>query len=175
MSKSGGITNPMKYTGSLSAQNQEQTPCFENTTQLPERRSVMRKSSKKNRWMTVSVFLAAMSEFVPAAFSRDGGDENQVNFSLTDTPGRWFDTGVDIAGPRSLAVAPPGVRVNFSGNSNTVHTRSSLIFPTGAANMPFTTEPRKGGNAVTLTTPGLYVFTCSIHPYMFGAVIVDDP
>ena len=41
--------------------------------------------------------------------------------------------------------------------------------------MPFNTEPRKGGDDVTLTTPGLYVFTCSIHPYMFGAVIVDDP
>jgi hypothetical protein len=40
--------------------------------------------------------------------------------------------------------------------------------------MPFTTDPRKGGDSVTLTTPGLYVFTCSIHPYMFGAVIVDD-
>jgi hypothetical protein len=100
--------------------------------------------------------------------------DNEVQFSLTDVPGRWFDTGVDIAGTRSLAVASPGVRVKFSGNSNTVHTRSSLLFPSGAANMPFTTEPRKGGDSVTLTTPGLYVFTCSIHPYMFGAVIVDN-
>src|SRR5262249_36394612 len=24
-------------------------------------------------------------------------------------------------------------------------------------------------------TPGLYVFVCKIHPYMLGAVIVDDP
>ena len=100
---------------------------------------------------------------------------NEVNFSLTDTPGRWFDTGTDIAGTRSLAVATPGVKVNFSGNSNTVHTRTSLIYPTGAVGMPFNTPPRKGGDSVTLTTPGLYVFTCSIHPYMFGAVIVDDP
>src|SRR5215213_5520339 len=100
---------------------------------------------------------------------------NRVDFSLTDTPGRWFDTGVDIAGTRSLAVATPGVRVNFSGHSNTVHTRTSLLFPSGAANMPFTTDPRKGGDSVTLTTPGLYVFTCGIHPYMFGTVIVDDP
>ncbi|MCH9698213.1 MAG: hypothetical protein K0U68_08935, partial [Gammaproteobacteria bacterium] len=32
---------------------------------------------------------------------------------------------------------------------------------------------------VSVTTafdkPGLYVFTCKVHPYMFGAVIVDDP
>lgn len=135
----------------------------------------MRKSLKKYRWMIMSLLLAAMVMFVPAAFSRGDGDENRVKFSLTDMPGRWFDTGVDIAGTRSLAVATPGVRVDFSGNSNTVHTRSSLVFPTGAAGMPFTTEPRKGGDSVTLTTPGLYVFSCSIHPYMFGAVIVDDP
>lgn len=103
------------------------------------------------------------------------GSSNEINFSLTDNPGRWFDTGQDIAGTRSLAVAAPGVRVNFSGNSNTVHTRSSLIYPAGAAGMPFNTEPKKGGDSITLTTPGLYVFACSIHPYMFGAVIVDDP
>lgn len=101
--------------------------------------------------------------------------DNEVEFKLTDNPGRWFDTGTAVAGNRSLAIASPGVRVKFSGDSNTVHTRSSLIFPTGAANMPFNTEPRKGGDDVTLTTPGLYVFTCSIHPYMFGAVIVDNP
>lgn len=103
------------------------------------------------------------------------GSSNEINFSLTDNPGRWFDTGQDIAGTRSLAVATPGVRVNFSGNSNTVHTRSSLIYPAGAVGMPFNTEPKKGDDSITLTTPGLYVFTCSIHPYMFGAVIVDDP
>lgn len=101
--------------------------------------------------------------------------DNQVNFALTDIPGRWFDTGSAIAGNRSIAVATPGVQVNFSGNSNTVHTRTSLIYPTGAAGMPFNTDPKKGGDSLTLTTPGLYVFTCSIHPYMFGAVIVDDP
>ncbi|MBL8496674.1 copper oxidase [Nitrosomonas sp. JL21] len=101
--------------------------------------------------------------------------DNEIKFELTDNPGRWFDTGTPVAGNRSIAVATPGVKVKFSGNSNTVHTRSSLIYPTGAANMPFNTKPTKGGDDVTLTTPGLYVFTCSIHPYMFGAVIVDDP
>lgn len=41
--------------------------------------------------------------------------------------------------------------------------------------MPFDTPPRKGTDEVVLHTPGLYVFTCKIHPYMFGAVIVDNP
>ena len=126
------------------------------------------------KWMIPCAFITALTAFAASEVVRADG-RSEVNFSLTDTPGRWFDTGVDIAGTRSLAVATPGVRVNFSGDSNTVHTRSSLLFPAGAANMPFTTDPRKGSDSVTLTTPGLYVFTCSIHPYMFGAVIVDDP
>ncbi|MBP6057413.1 MAG: copper oxidase [Nitrosomonas sp.] len=115
------------------------------------------------------------SAILTLSVSNASAGDNEVKFELTDNPGRWFDTGTAVAGNRSIAIASPGVRVKFSGNSNTVHTRTSLIYPTGAANMPFNTEPRKGGDDVTLTTPGLYVFTCSIHPYMFGAVIVDDP
>ncbi len=117
----------------------------------------------------VTVILALL--IAGNSFARD----NEIEFALTDNPGRWFDTGTEVAGSRSFAVATPGVRVKFSGNSNTVHTRTSMVYPTGAAGMPFNTEPKKGGDDLTLTTPGLYVFVCSIHPYMFGAVIVDDP
>jgi hypothetical protein len=100
----------------------------------------------------------------------------RVTFEITDEPGAWFkNTAGPIAGTQSLAVATPGTEVRFTGKSNTVHTRTSLIFPTGAINMPFDTTPRKGSDEVVLHTPGLYVFTCKIHPYMFGAVIVDDP
>lgn len=127
--------------------------------------------TKKISTTITSLSVAATLLFSNSAFSSD----NDIEFDLTDNPGRWFDTGTSIAGNRSIAIAKPGVRVKFSGRSNTVHTRSSLIYPTGSANMPFNTEPTKGGDDVTLTTPGLYVFTCSIHPYMFGAVIVDDP
>jgi len=101
-------------------------------------------------------------------------DEPRIEFRITDQPGRWFDTGADIAGTRSLAVGSPGSEVKFSGQSNTVHTITSLIFPTGAAGMPFDTRAKKVSAAVTLQTPGLYVFTCKIHPYMFGAVIIDN-
>ena len=110
----------------------------------------------KSTWLVVCVMLATIAAALTRRVVR--ADDNEVRFSLNDTPGRWFDTGVDIAGTRSFAVATPGVRVRFSGNSNTVHTRTSLVFPAGAANMPFTTEPRKGGDEVVLTTP---VFTCS--------------
>lgn len=32
-----------------------------------------------------------------------------------------------------------------------------------------------GGGIIKLEVPGLYVFTCKIHPYMSAAVLVDDP
>jgi DNA-binding beta-propeller fold protein YncE len=100
----------------------------------------------------------------------------RVEFELTDEPGSWFrNTAGPVAGFKSLALATPGTEVKFSGKSNTVHTRTSLIYPKDARNMPFDTEARKGSDTVMLHTPGLYVFTCKIHPYMFGAVIVDDP
>lgn len=61
-------------------------------------------------------------------------------------------------------------------DTNAVHTISSLLWPSGAAHMPFDQSAAyKGGGFVTLHTPGLYVFTCKVHPCMFGAIIVDDP
>jgi YVTN family beta-propeller protein len=100
----------------------------------------------------------------------------RVVFELTDEPGAWFRNAAGpVAGFQALAVVTPGTEVRFTGKSNTVHTRTSLLFPTRAVNMPFDTPHRKGSDDVMLHTPGLYVFTCKIHPYMFGAVIVDDP
>ncbi len=108
--------------------------------------------------------------------SAEGADRNRVEFQLTDEPGRWFkNTAGPVGGTQSLAVARPGVEVKFTGKSHTVHTMTSLIFPTGAAGMPFDTDATKGSRDVILRTPGLYVFVCKIHPYMLGAVIVDDP
>ena len=93
---------------------------------------------------------------------------------------------------RSLAVIAPGETVGFptfSAEASTIHTALSLLWPTGAthdADLPFATHPFKaaidflnpapGGVAtVKLNTPGLYVFICDIHVYMFATVIVDDP
>ncbi|HET9587490.1 MAG TPA: hypothetical protein VFO91_01765 [Anaerolineales bacterium] len=99
-----------------------------------------------------------------------------VEFDITDDPGAWFkNTAGPIGGTQSLAVVNPGDEVKFGGRSNTVHTVSSLLWPTGAARMPFETDPMKGSVSVVLETPGLYVFLCQIHPYMFAAVINDDP
>lgn len=108
-----------------------------------------------------------------------------VTFEITDEPGSWFRSargdaivglGVGIK-TKSLEVIAPGSSVNFvMSDTNAVHTISSLLWPTGAHHMPFNqTDAYRGGGIVKLDTPGLYVFTCKIHPYMFGAVIVDDP
>ena len=130
--------------------------------------------------------------------SAEAANSPTVTFQATDKPGNWFDCSnastskaigcvpesVAGTGEKSLAVIAPGERVGFSSNgqANSLHTAVSLMFPTGAANMPFDVDlkpPALGGSGspfvVTLKDPGLYVFFCDIHPYMFAAVIVDDP
>src|SRR5262245_40387708 len=126
-----------------------------------------------------------------------------VSFEAGDRPGNFFtcsNTGTSAsigcvpssiggAGQKSLAVIAPGETVGFpsvSGEASTIHTAVSLLWPltangTNPSGMPFKTpidfrNPAPGGVAtVTLTEPGLYVFICDIHVYMFAAVIVDDP
>lgn len=128
-----------------------------------------------------------------------------VSFEAGDNPGNFFTctntgnsqslgcvpasaviTRADGVTPllKSLAVIAPGETVGFptySGEASTVHTAVSLLWPQGAKNMPFKTaidvrDPaRRGVATVTLRDPGLYVFICDIHVYMFAAVIVDDP
>ena len=133
-----------------------------------------------------------------------------VTFETTDNPGSYFDCAVNasvpalsastigcvpasLAGPgqKSLAVINKGETIAFqsTGSAKTLHTAVSLIWPTGAANMPFDEDlkpvnnpllpPEQQGDGtpftVQLNQAGLYVFYCDIHPYMFAAVIVDDP
>lgn len=107
-------------------------------------------------------------------------------FQLNDGPGPWFrcaaGSGCVAAGTESLAVVSPGSVVRFIGGSETetVHTTSSLLWPLtpdgrDADNMPFDQAAAfRGSRAVTLHTPGLYVFVCKLHPFMLAAVIVDD-
>ena len=88
---------------------------------------------------------------------------------------------------KSLAIIKTGETIAFTsdGQANTLHTAVSLIYPKGAtfttslgANKPsFDTDLEPNSHSpfnVTLTTPGLYVFFCDIHPYMFAGVIVAN-
>lgn len=102
-----------------------------------------------------------------------------VHFSITDDPGSWFrnDDSPPIGATDSLAVTTRGNTVFFNmDESNTVHTVTSLLWPTGAPNMPFDQpEAFNGDTQVKLWDAGLYVFVCKLHPFMLGAVIVDNP
>jgi DNA-binding beta-propeller fold protein YncE/plastocyanin len=102
-------------------------------------------------------------------------------FNLTDHPGSWFDSGINVFGTKSLGVtAAPLANVSFTNKAATTqsnHTATSLLWPTGAKGMPFDQEEawKAGRRAVNLKTPGLYAFVCKMHPFMLGAVIKDDP
>ena len=57
-----------------------------------------------------------------------------------------------------------------------MHTATSLLFPPAPQAMPFDQPTAfRGTEQVRLTSPGLYVFLCKLHPFMLGGVIVDDP
>ena len=114
-----------------------------------------------------------------------------------------FETDFSNSEGRSLAVIHPGETVLFGmKDSQTKHTITTLIYPSDAPRLGgngilnaadaalgtdmshFDTQlgirgstllVDKAGVPTGLTEPGLYVFVCKIHPYMFGAVIVDDP
>src|SRR5262245_44342985 len=114
-----------------------------------------------------------------------------VKFIATDEPGPWFKCvgsyGCVNAGSQSLAVIAPNDYVKIDNGSgtnnvgtdttNTVHTFTSLLWPTGAANMPFDQLDGafRGTRQVQLKDPGLYVFVCKLHPFMLAATVVDDP
>jgi plastocyanin len=128
-------------------------------------------------------------ETAPPAASTPTG--NLVKFIATDEPGPWFKCvgsyGCVPAETQSLAIIKSGDTVQIDNGTgttnvgadttNTVHTFTSLLYPTGAANMPFD-QPSgafRGIRSVKLDTTGLYVFVCKLHPFMLAAVIVDDP
>lgn len=56
------------------------------------------------------------------------------------------------------------------------HTVTGLIWPDGAKGFPFDQGGAfVGKTSVQLTEPGLYAFACKVHPFMLGAIVVDDP
>lgn len=127
-----------------------------------------------------------------AIFLNPSDDPGLVTFIVSDEPGSWFrsargDALSPVTFTKSLEVIPPGSSVHFvMSDTNGVHTITSLLWPSEAGNnnhpggdhfmIPFDqTKAYRGGGIVQLNVPGLYVFTCKVHPYMFGAVIVDSP
>ncbi|MGQ0843908.1 MAG: copper oxidase, partial [Sporichthyaceae bacterium] len=82
---------------------------------------------------------------------------------------------VRAAGGQSLLPVTVNFNVGqpFTGQA---HTTTALIWPEGASGMPFDQAGAYlGTRSVELSKPGLYAFACKVHPYMLGAVVVDDP
>jgi YVTN family beta-propeller protein len=109
--------------------------------------------------------------------------QSPMTFHLSDEPSYWFDNRNEdlekVLHTRSLLASEGPATVRFSIQeplTSVQHTFGSLVWPEGAENMPLTQDSAvTGDHEVKLVTPGLYVFYCSIHPYMLGAVVIDDP
>jgi len=133
--------------------------------------------------MKYSRMLLAAGLMSGLLYSTNGFASDPVTFKVTDVPGHWFDTGVDVAGTRSLAIVTPGTVINFKQKNEdgtfvaeSRHTVTSLLWPStaGAAEKIDQDAANQDNHSVTLSTPGLYVFVCKLHPYMLGGVIVDS-
>lgn len=122
-----------------------------------------------------------------AANPNDPSYAHDVNFKVTDIPGHFFDRdGVpnEHPGTRSLAIVPIGTKVNFWQDiddakvAESKHTVTSLLWPSTAGQVERIDQASANQDnhlGLVLNTPGLYVYLCKLHPYMLGAVIVDDP
>lgn len=126
-----------------------------------------------------------------AIFGHASDQPGLVTFIVSDEPASWFrsargDALSPVTHTKSLEIIPPGSSVHFiMSDTEGVHTVTSLLWPTEAGHndhggdhfmIPFDeTKAYRGGGILKLNVPGLYVFTCKVHPFMFAAVIVDDP
>ncbi|MGR8980565.1 MAG: hypothetical protein ACU84H_10815 [Gammaproteobacteria bacterium] len=135
---------------------------------------------KKMSYLAAAVALTGLSVVVKAATDNPEdailsvpGLMPSATLEMTDEPGLWFKDPVD---GDALVVIKPGqaVQVKMS-DTNTEHTITSLLWPAGAKDFPVDQEQASSASVTKgLDKPGLYVFTCKVHPYMFGAVVVDD-
>jgi DNA-binding beta-propeller fold protein YncE len=76
--------------------------------------------------------------------------------------------------PRDLSLTPKATFKVAAPQASSSHSVTSLIWPVGAT--AFDQSSAFIGDVETsLAEPGLYAWACKIHPYMLGAVVVDDP
>jgi plastocyanin len=88
--------------------------------------------------------------------------------NLLDQLKQWASNDITLPVTVNFGVSQPAAA--------SAHTATSLIWPDGAKGFPYDQGGAFVGNqSVQLTEPGLYAFQCKVHPYMLGAVVVDDP
>lgn len=92
-----------------------------------------------------------------------------VGLSLMDT----LEDLQEIA-PRDLSLVPKAKFKVAAPDAASAHSVTSLIWPVGAPEFD-QGSAFIGDVETSLAEPGLYAWACKIHPYMLGAVVVDDP
>ncbi len=138
---------------------------------------------KKNQLLALSLMsLLANTATVSTVYAKNSnimsviskpGLMPSASLEMSDEPGPWFKDPVD--GDSLVVIKPDQAVLIKTADSNTDHTITSLLWPTGAKDFPVDQEkPSQVSVTTAFDKPGLYVFTCKVHPYMFGAVIVDD-
>ena len=167
---------------------------------LPEVGAVFTLSDEPGLWMkTLNAGIGDDLDEVLASVGALPEEDTRAGTGFPlDYLGKALGSGFDDSEGRSLAVINPGESVLFNmKDSQTKHTITTLIYPTDAdplgGNGILTKDLKIGhydtqlgirgsailsdanGKPAALEEPGLYVFVCKIHPYMFSAVIVDDP
>ena len=93
---------------------------------------------------------------------------------LTDEPGNWFKSDDD--GTPVIILDNVGGRVSFrvGDQTDTRHTVTLLIKPTASSLLVDQPDSIRGSVGVTFDVPGVFLFTCKVHPYMQGVVAVRD-
>ena len=117
---------------------------------------------------------ALISEFVAEASAAPADKPMALEDSTSGSALMGLLGGIRTAGSSLLPVT-----INFAvdeANTDSAHMAASIIWPDGAEGFPVDQSGAwKGERTVQLTEPGLYAFACKVHPYMLGAVVVDDP
>lgn len=89
---------------------------------------------------------------------------------LTAAPALADDAAVKIGnftfGPQELKVKA-GTTVTWTNEDDIPHT---VVSPNNFRSKPLDSEEKF---SLTLTTPGIYKYFCSLHPHMTGTIVVE--
>ena len=116
----------------------------------------------------------ALVPLVGAGSSSVASEEStRDTMQLTDEPGNWFmseRTGTPVT------LTNPGGRVDFDIGplTQTRHTVTLISKPPASALEVDQDDAIRGSVGVEFDQPGVYLFTCKVHPYMQGVVAVRD-
>ncbi len=92
---------------------------------------------------------------------------------LTDEPGNWFRSAL-TGTPLTILEVGGEVKFEIGSQTDTKHTVTLLMRPTGSSLEVDQADSIRGGTSASFDVPGVYLFTCKVHPYMQGIVAIRD-